>query len=368
MRMEWQIAFWLAVLILFGVAGYMFASVLAPFIASLALGYVLDPVVTRLQRLGLNRLAATLVILAIFLLLNAVLIFTLGPILGRQLVGFAESLPDYANKLQSLIAGEIAHLIQNSGGDWLKKYGVDLPASADELQKTLGGFVGKGTQYLGNFLRSLWTGGQALVGIIALVVVTPVVTFYLLLSWPEMVSNLRSLIPPRYRATAFTLAGEIDRALSGFLRGQSLVCLFLGTWYGLGLTLIGLNFGFFIGISAGFLSFIPYVGSTVALVFSIIVALVQGWPHLGLLGLALLVVGSGQFLEGNVLSPKLVGESVGLHPVWLIFALFAFGSLMGVSGMILAVPLAAAMGVLIRFAVRRYKQSALFSGIGLDSA
>ncbi len=365
MRIEWQIAFWLAVLILFGVAGYMFANVLAPFIASLALGYVLDPVVTRLQRLGLSRLSATLVILAIFLILNAVLIFTLGPILGRQLVGFAESLPDYANKLQSLIAGEIAHLMQ--GGDWLKKYGVDLPASAEELQKTLGGFVGQGTQYLGNFLRSLWSGGQALVAIIALVVVTPVVTFYLLVSWPEMVSNLRSLIPPRYRATAFTLAGEIDRALSGFLRGQSLVCLFLGAWYGAGLTLIGLNFGFFIGISAGFLSFIPYVGSTVALVFSIIVALVQGWPHLGLLGLALLVVGTGQFLEGNVLSPKLVGELVGLHPVWLIFALFAFGSLMGFSGMIIAVPLAAAMGVLTRFAVRRYKQSALFSGIGLDS-
>jgi predicted PurR-regulated permease PerM len=367
MRIEWQIAFWLAVLALFGVFGYMFAGVLAPFVASFALGYVLDPVVTRLQRMGLNRLSATLVILAIFLILSAVLIFTLGPILGRQLVGFAETLPEYATKLQSLIAGEIAHLMQNYGGDWLKKYGIDLPASADELQKTVGGFLGQGTQYLGNFLRSLWTGGQALVGIIALVVVTPVVTFYLLLSWPEMVSDIRSLIPPRYRHTVFEISGEIDRTLSGFLRGQSAVCLFLGTWYGLGLTLIGLNFGFFIGISAGFLSFIPYVGSTVALVFSVIVALVQGWPHLGLLGLALLVVGTGQFLEGNVLSPKLVGESVGLHPVWLIFALFAFGTMMGFSGMILAVPLAAAMGVLIRFAVKRYKQSALFTDVGLDS-
>ncbi|MCI4677970.1 AI-2E family transporter [Rhodoblastus acidophilus] len=368
MRMEWQIAFWLAVLLLFGFACYMFANVLAPFIASLALGYVLDPVVSRLQRLGLNRLAATLVILAIFLVVVVVMMFAFGPILGRQLIGFAESLPEYANKLQSLIVGETTHLLHSYGGDWLKKLGIDAPATADEIQKSLGGFLSQGTQYLGNFLRSLWSGGQALVGLLALAVVTPVVTFYLLLSWPEMVSTIRSLIPPRYRATVFAISVEIDRALSGFLRGQSLVCLFLGAWYGVGLSLIGLNFGFFIGISAGFLSFIPYVGSTIALVFSVIVAVVQGWPHLGLLGLALLVVGSGQFLEGNVLSPKLVGESVGLHPVWLIFALFAFANLMGFAGMIIAVPLAAAMGVLIRFVIKRYKQSSLFSGVGLDAA
>ena len=364
MRTEWQIAFWLAMLILVGFAFYMFASVLAPFVAALALGYVLDPVVTRLQRFGLSRLAATLVILLIFVLLVLVVMFGLGPVLGRQLAGFVESLPAYADKLQNLIAGEIGSFTHGYGGDWLKKLGIDVPSSADDVQKTIGNFVGQGTQYVGNFLRSLWTGGQALVGILALTVITPVVTFYLLLSWPEMISTIRGLIPPRYRATVFAISGDVDRALAGFLRGQSLVCLFLGTWYGVGLTLIGLNFGFFIGISAGFLSFIPYVGSSIALIFSVIVALVQGWPSLGLLGLALLVVGSGQFLEGNILSPKLVGGSVGLHPVWLIFALFAFGSLMGFTGMILAVPLAAAVGVLIRFAVKRYKQSALFRDMG----
>ena len=368
MRTEWQIAFWLALLLLVGFVFFLFASVLTPFVAALALGYVLDPVVTRLQRLGLSRLAATLVILVIFLLFLLVMFFGLGPILGRQLVGFVESLPDYADKLQNLIAGEIGSLTRSAGADWLKKLGFDVPSTADDVQKTIGSFVGQGTQYVGNFLRSLWTVGQALVGIIALAVVTPVVTFYLLVSWPEMISNIRSLIPPRYRSSVFAISGDVDQALAGFLRGQSLVCLFLGAWYGVGLTLIGLNFGFFIGISAGFLSFIPYVGSTIALVFSIIVALVQGWPQLGLLGLALLVVGSGQFLEGNVLSPKLVGESVGLHPVWLIFALFAFGSLMGFTGMIVAVPLAAAMGVLIRFAVKRYKTSALFRGAEVDAA
>lgn len=368
MRTEWQIAFWLVMLILFGFVCYLFANVLAPFVASLALGYVLDPVVTRMQRMGLSRLAATLVILFIFLLLLVFLFFVLGPILGRQLAGFVESLPDYINKAQALVSDELASLLRSYGGDWLKKLGFDAPSTADSLQKSLGNFIGQGAQYLGNFIKSIWSGGTALVGIVALVVVTPVVTFYLLLSWPQMVSTIRSLIPPRYRQSVFEIAGDIDRALAGFLRGQSLVCLFLGVWYGVGLTLIGLNFGFFIGISAGFLSFIPYVGSTSALVFSVIVALVQGWPHVGLLILAIVVVESGQFLEGNVLSPKLVGESVGLHPVWLIFALFAFGSLMGFTGMIIAVPLAAAMGVLIRFSVKRYKNSSLFHGLGPDAA
>jgi predicted PurR-regulated permease PerM len=367
MRVEWQIAFWLLMLVLVGCGIYLFANVLAPFVAALALGYVLDPVAGRLQRLGLSRLAATLVILAFFVALLVVVIFGVAPILGRQIVGFAESLPVYATKLQALVSDETAVLLQKYGGDWLSKFGLDTASSAD-IQKSLGNFVGQGVQWFGNFLKGIWSGGQALVGIVTLTVITPVVTFYLLLSWPEMVSVIRSLIPPRYRPTMFEIGAEIDGALAGFLRGQSLVCLFLGLWYGVGLTLIDLNFGFLIGLSAGLLSFIPYVGSLTALVFSAVVAIVQGWPHLGLFWLAMGVVGIGQFLEGNVLSPKLVGGSVGLHPVWLIFALLAFASLFGFAGMILAVPLAAAAGVLIRFAARRYKQSALFHGLGPDAA
>jgi predicted PurR-regulated permease PerM len=366
-RIEWQIAFWLLMLVLVGFAVYLFANVLAPFVAALALGYVLDPVAGRLQRLGLSRLAATFVILAFFMGFLVVVIFGVGPILGRQIVGFAESLPDYAAKLQALVSEETASLMQKYGGEWLSKFGLDTTSSAD-IQKSLSNFVGQGVQWFGNFLKGIWSGGQALVGIVTLTVITPVVTFYLLLSWPEMVSVIRSLIPPRYRPVVFELGGEIDRALAGFLRGQSLVCLFLGLWYGLGLTLIGLNFGFFIGLSAGLLSFIPYVGSLTALIFAAVVAIVQGWPHMGLFGLAMAVVVVGLTLEGNVVTPKLVGESVGLHPVWLMFALLAFANLFGFAGMILAVPLAAATGVLIRFAARRYKQSALFHGLGPDAA
>jgi predicted PurR-regulated permease PerM len=366
MRIEWQIAFWLLMLLLAGFGVYLFANVLAPFVAALILGYILDPVVGRLQRLGLSRVASTLVILVFFIVALLIVVIGFAPILGRQIVGFAESLPDYVTKMQAVVSEETGILLQKYGGEWLSKLGLDSIASADSIQKSLGDFIGQGVQWFGNFLKSLWSGGQALVGVVTLMVITPVVTFYLLLSWPEMVSVIRSLIPPRHRATVFELSAEIDRALAGFLRGQSLVCLFLGLWYGGGLTLIGLNFGFLIGLSAGLLSFIPYVGSTTALVLSAVVAIVQGWPHLGLFGLAMAVVGSGQFLEGNILSPKLVGGSVGLHPVWLIFALLAFASLFGFAGMILAVPMAAAGGVLIRYAAYRYKHSALFRGLGPD--
>jgi predicted PurR-regulated permease PerM len=363
MRIEWQIAFWLLMLALAGCGVYLFANVLAPFIAALAIGYVLDPVAGRLQRLGLSRLVATLIILLVFVIMLLVIAFGVAPVLGRQFVGFVASLPDYVSRLQALISGEAAVLMQKYGGEWLSKLGLDTAGDAESIQKNLSNFVSQGAAWLGNFLKSIWSGGQAVVGAVSLLVITPVVAFYLLLDWDKMISTVQSLVPPRYRDTVFELANEIDRAMAGFLRGQSLVCLFLGLWYGVGLTLIGLDFGFLIGISAGLLSFIPYVGSMIALILSAIVALVQGWPHLSLFGLAMAVVGTGQFLEGNVLSPKLVGASVGLHPVWLIFALLAFASLFGFGGLILAVPLAAAAGVLIRFAARRYKASRLYSGL-----
>ena len=163
-----------------------------------------------------------------------------------------------------------------------------------------------------------------------------------------MVRTLDSWLPLDHRDSLRKIAREINHALAGFMRGQSLVCLFLGLWYGVGLTLIGLDFGFLIGVIAGVLSFVPYVGSLTALVLSLGVGLVQGWPSLKLFLMALGVVGVGQFLEGYVISPKLVGESIGLHPVWLMFALFAFGELFGFPGLIIAVPTAAALGVLVR--------------------
>jgi predicted PurR-regulated permease PerM len=283
-------------------------------------------------------------------------------VLGHQLAALIDKLPSYAVKLQALIMTESGHLAEMFGADALEKYGLPNGVVGADMEKWMNDLAGQGTSWLVGFLRSLLSGGAAVVNLFSLLVVTPVVAFYILLDWDQIVQALDACIPIPNRSTVHALARDINTALSGFIRGQSLVCLFLGLWYGIGLSLIGLNFGFLIGVVAGLLSFIPYVGSLTALLVSIGVALVQDWPSLKLLGLALLVVGSGQFLEGNILSPKLVGASVGLHPVWLMFALFAFGSLFGFTGLLIAVPLAATVGVLVRFALQQYRASPIYRG------
>jgi predicted PurR-regulated permease PerM len=184
----------------------------------------------------------------------------------------------------------------------------------------------------------------------------------MLVDWDRMVSTVDSWLPMRHRDTIRTIAHDIDQAIAGFVRGQALVCVILGTFYAVGLSVIGLNFGAIIGMTAGLLSFIPYVGSLTGLILSMGVAIVQFWPDWTMIAATLGIFIFGQFVEGNILSPKLVGESVGLHPVWLMFALVAFGALFGFVGLLLAVPLAAAMGVIARFALRQYLSSPLYRG------
>ncbi|HYF57143.1 MAG TPA: AI-2E family transporter, partial [Salinarimonas sp.] len=235
-------------------------------------------------------------------------------------------------------------------------------ANLKELESSVGDFVTQGAGWLATFLRSLWSGGQSIVSVVALLVVTPVVAFYLLVDWDRMVDAVDSWLPRAHQHTIRALCREINAAIAGFIRGQSAVCLILGTFYAVGLSVIGLNFGILIGLSAGLLSFIPYVGSLTGLLLSVGVAIVQFWPEWWLVVATLGLFLVGQFVEGNILSPKLVGASVGLHPVWLMFALLAFGSLFGFVGLLLSVPLAAAIGVLARFALRRYLASSIYSG------
>nr|WP_244395974.1 AI-2E family transporter [Beijerinckia indica] len=362
MRIEWQIGFWIAAFLLLILFFWLFSAVILPFAAAVVLGYLLDPVADHLERLGLNRLGATLLILAAFVLLLVAVLILIVPVLGHQLAGFIQSLPEYIIKLQDLISKESDRLTDQYIGVLVGKLGLSR-LSGPELAPPTSDMVSQVVQWGAGFIKSLWTGGAALVSLISLLVVTPVVAFYMLLDWDKMIAKIDSLIPIRHRATVRELASEIDGAMAGFLRGQSLVCLFLGLWYGIGFTLVGLNFGLLIGISAGILSFIPYVGSLTALVVGSTVAVVQDWPSWHLLAVTLGVIAVGQFLEGNILSPKLVGESVGLHPVWVMFSLLAFGSLFGFTGLLTAVPLAAAMGVVLRFAVKRYRDSPLYTGV-----
>lgn len=362
MRLEWQIAFWVGTFLVSVLILWLFSGVLLPFMAGLALGYLLDPVADRLERLGLGRLGATLVIMAGFVLVFVLIFIVVVPVLGQQLASFIEALPAYVTKLQVLISQIGQQLARDYGGFLTDKLGRDTPVGAD-LRNSTTDLVGQAAQWAASLLKSVWTSGAALISLVSLIVVTPVVGFYMLLDWDKLIATVDSLVPLRHRETVRRLAREIDTAMAGFLRGQSLVCLFLGFWYGVGLSLIGLNFGLLIGISAGILSFVPYVGSLTALVLSSAVAIVQGWPQWHLLLMALGVFVTGQFLEGNILSPKLVGDSVGLHPVWLIFALLAFGSLFGFTGLIVAVPFAAATGVILRFAVARYRESKLYTAV-----
>jgi predicted PurR-regulated permease PerM len=185
----------------------------------------------------------------------------------------------------------------------------------------------------------------------------------MLLDWHRMVDKVDSWLPRRQRDVIRGLARDIDAAIAGFIRGQALVSLILGTFYAIALTLIGLNFGLLIGFAAGFLNFVPYLGSTTGLLLAGGVALAQFWPEWVWVIAAVGLFFFGQFIEGNFLQPKLVGDRVGLHPVWLIFALFAFGYLLGFVGILVAVPLAAAIGVLVRFALRQYLASPLYTGV-----
>ena len=362
MRIERQLGFWLGAFVALALFLYVFSSVLLPFVAGIILAYLFNPMADRLEKAGFNRLGASLLIVIVVSLAFVLMLILFVPVLVHQLAAFIESLPGLVTRLQALVAEEGGLLGGKISGGMLERFGLNEQLNSAEIQKSLGDIVKQGAQWMLTFMKSLWSGGQALLGVFSLLVVTPVVAFYILLDWGRMIATIDGLAPPNHREDIRAIARDMNRAIAGFLRGQSLVCLFLGLWYGIGLSLIGLKFGFLLGVCAGFLSFIPYVGSLTALVLSAVMSIVQGWPSMGLFAMAMGVIGIGQFLEGNVLTPRLVGASVGLHPVWLMFALFAFGSLFGFTGLILAVPLAAVLGVLIRFALQHYRVSPLYLG------
>jgi predicted PurR-regulated permease PerM len=366
---ERQLILWATAFAVLSLLLVLLGGAITPFALGIVLGYLLDPIVKKLERLGFNRLGASLLILIVFVLVLALIFILIAPILGNQLFGFMRSLPTYVTRLQQLAVEEGNQLLDKYAGGWRDQVGLGEPLSTEQIEKSVGDLVTQGAQWLLNFSHSLVSGGKALIGFLSFLVITPVVAFYILVDWEKMIASIDNLLPRDHYETLRQIAREIDAAMAGFLRGQFLVCLFLGFWYGVGLTLIGLDYGFLIGVSAGVLSFVPYVGSLTALVLSLGVAVVQGWPHWGLFLSALAVVGSGQFLEGNVLSPKLVGESVGLHPVWVMFALVAFGALFGFTGLLIAVPVAAAIGVIARHMLAIYRAGPLYRGsAGVDAA
>ncbi|WP_411967436.1 AI-2E family transporter [Mesorhizobium sp. CA6] len=352
-----QVFFWLATAVLLALFLYIFSGILLPFVAGMVLAYFLDPVADWLQRLGLSRLMATVVILIAFIVVVVLALVILVPVLATQMADFARKLPEYLTRLQSLIT--------SFDPKWLEqRFGVNAAGLRDGLNSLLT----SGFSLLTTVFTSIWSSGVALVSVVSLFVVTPVVAFYMLLDWDRMVAEVDGWVPRDHVETVRALARDINTATAGFVRGQGTLCLVLGAMYATGLTLTGLNFAILIGFFAGLISFIPYVGSLTGLVLAVGVAFVQFWPDWTMVVAVACVFFVGQFIEGNILQPRLVGKSVGLHPVWLMFALFAFGALFGFVGLLIAVPASAAIAVLVRFAIARYLESPLYKGNGTQPA
>jgi predicted PurR-regulated permease PerM len=349
--LERQVAFWVAALAAFIAVLWLLSTVLMPFIAGMVLAYLLDPIARRAQRWGVPRAVSALVVVTLVIVLLVVAVMMVAPVVSHQYEALSIRLPGYVARLQSLVV--------DPSDSWLGKiFGEQLP----DASKSVGTLVTQGSGFVTQFLASLWSGGRAVLSMLSLLVITPVVAFYLLCDWERMVVTVDGWIPLQHRDTVRGLVRDIDNAIAGFVRGQAVICLILAVFYAAGLTLSGLNSGFLIGLGTGFLSFIPYVGALTGFLVAAIVAVAQFWPN----WTPMLMVGAvfliGQALEGYVLSPNLVGAKVGLHPVWMMFALIAFGYLFGFVGLLVAIPLAATIGVLLRFALRQYLHSPIYTG------
>ena len=345
----WAVLAGLAVL---AILLYMLRSVLAPFLAGIAVAYLLDPLADRLERVGFSRTMAVAVIIAAFFLMAIILLALLIPVAQVQIVGFIERVPGYVESLRSQLAPLIDRL-ENA-----------LPESQlQQLRDAAGSQAGSAIEWVGSVFKGMLSGGVALVSLLSLVVVMPLVAFYMLRDWDRLVARIDDLLPKRVQQTVREQAAEIDRTLSGFVRGQALVCLLLGTFYAVGLSLVGLEFGLIVGLGTGLVSFIPYFGMALGLIVGMGIAIAQFSEWLPI-ALTAGVFAIGQVIEGNFLTPRLVGDRVGLHPVWVLFAVLAGGALLGFTGVILAIPIAATIGVLVRFGVDRYRRSQLYAAGG----
>lgn len=339
---------WLVIFVAFFYLLYILRSVLMPFVAGILIAYLLDPMVDKLQRLKLSRVGAMCLggFLVILIVLPATILFF--SMLENQISYLLQATPKYL----SLIMDKIRPVLQG-----LAERFPDLKGA--NLEEAVRGNIGNTLKVIGRIFSGLLSNGFALINLISLILITPVVTFYMLRDWDIFVAKFEGLLPKKSKKGIMDTLSEINVIIAGFIRGQLSVCLILGLFYSIGLKLVGLELGLLVGFIAGIISFIPYVGSITGFVIGCVLAFAQ----YGDVEHVMYVVGVflvGQFLEGNFLTPKLVGESVGLHPVWVMFALLAGGVLLGFLGLMLAVPLAAIIGVLVRNAIKRYKLSSLY--------
>lgn len=351
MRIERQVLFWIGVTVLLVLAILALRDVLLPFVAGLVIAYALNPLAERMTALGLPRTAAAGVIVG---LLFASLLLTfvfVAPLLLAQIQQIAVTLPGEFERVQALLDAWARATL----GDRYSEFQAGLQRAGAELANNWAGIASV-------VARSVWAHGLALVNLLSLLLITPLVVFYLLIDWPRMLATVDRWLPRDQEPAIRRLAGEINATIAAFIRGQGLVCLILGVFYAVGLTWIGVSYGLLVGIATGILSFVPFVGWALGLLTASAIAAVQYWPDLVPLLEVIALFGLGQALDAAFLSPKIVGNKIGLHPVWLIFALFAFGYLLGFVGLLIAVPLAAAIHVIARFALEVYFGSTVYQG------
>ena len=343
---------WLTGVALFAALLYLLSDVLLPFVAGMAVAYFLDPAADKMEKWGASRMLATLLILAAFFIVVITAIVLLIPLIQAQVIGLAQRIP------------QVVEAIRHQAEPLLATLQASLTEQQiEELRQAAGSYAGDAIGWIGGVLAGLLSGGLALFKLASLLIITPVVSFYLLRDWDRIIAHMNSLLPPGHASTIRGLTAEIDDTIAGFVRGQANVCLILGFYYGIALSLAGLESGLLVGFGAGLISFIPYVGASVGLVVGVAIAIAQfsDWLPVFLVAGIFIV---GQVLESYVLTPKLVGDRVGLHPVWIIFALLAGGALFDFTGVLLAVPAAAVIGVLARFGQARYLELGRRDGNG----
>jgi predicted PurR-regulated permease PerM len=351
MRIGRQLWFWLAALAVVVLAIGLLKDILLPFVTAIVVAYFLNPLANRLEALGLKRAWAAVVIVGLAAVIVSLALVLLVPILVEQVRQLIAALPGETERFKALL--------ERHGREWL---GPSFPSFQVAVDKALAEQSQNWTATAAAIVASVWSRGMALLNFASLLLITPVVVFYLLVDWHPMLQRIDDALPRDHAPTIRRLAVEINGSVAAFIRGQGAICLMLGLYYAAGLSLAGIDYGLLVGLSTGLLAFIPVIGWTLGFIVAASLAVVQSWPDLGPLLKASAVLISGMAIDAAFLSPRFVGQKVGLHPVWLIFALFVFSYLFGLVGTLVAVPLAAAIAVLVRFAVQLYLGSSVYKG------
>lgn len=345
-----QAQIWLLAFAAFLLFVYVFNDILLPFVLGAGVAYLLNPLVEKLGRFKVNRTWASLLILGTFIVFVAVLLALIVPLLYNQASQLAGDLPGYLQNLKILAEPYVGKILALGGHEQSLDMGELAKNNADKA-------AGVAAQLLGGVAA----GGRAMASFISVLVLMPIVAYFMMKEWVNICNWIEDLLPRPQKNTILDLLSQINQKLSGFIRGQLSVAALLGAGYAIALSLAGLKYGFLIGLAAGVLSIIPMLGSITGLLVAVAVAWFQQHDLMYVAIIAGIFL-AGQIIEGNFLTPKLVGDSVGLHPLWVFFALMAGGALFGILGMLLAVPVAAVSGVLLAFAIARYKSGPLYKG------